>query len=64
MTYSAALKILPQTICYDALRDTTVKDLIYLAQHELDLYSEGEENNLDTPEKVREVIRFINRVRG
>ena len=42
----------------------TVEDLVYIAETEIDLYDEGEENELNTLEKLKQVKKFIAKYKG
>jgi hypothetical protein len=42
--FDKALKSIPSGITYDLMEHNTVKDLIFLVQHELDLMSEEPEH--------------------
>jgi hypothetical protein len=41
--YNKALKALPSNVGFDASQHTTIDDLIYIIQHELDLMNEEPE---------------------
>lgn len=67
-SFGAALKSLPVFISgIDPLHHTTVEDLRFLVQHEIDLYVEGENNDLvckrlcDTHTRLRKCKAFIAR---
>ncbi len=46
--------------CYDPVgQHKTPSDLAWSMLHELDLHAEGEENELDTPAKVRRAKKYI-----
>lgn len=64
MTFSAALQIFPHAVSLDFGYHKTIEDLRYAAQHELDLLNEGQENDLDTPQKVKEVVLFLRKTQG
>lgn len=60
-TFDLALKQLPR-VCmgnYDPLAHTTVQDLVYCAQHELDMYEEGEETDIKSAKQAQKVRDFI-----
>ena len=42
----------------------TIEDLVFIAEHEIDLYNEGEENELNTVEKLKQVRNFIAKYKG
>lgn len=44
---------------YDPLEHKTVEDLVFCAQHELDMYEEGEETDISTTRQVKQVRAFI-----
>jgi hypothetical protein len=60
--FDRALKQLPESCRgnYDALSHTNVADLVYCAQHELDLYEEGEESNIKSAKQAQKVKDYIN----
>lgn len=59
--FEAALRDLPLAVfgSYDALYHKTVSDLVWIAQHELDLYEEGEETDIRSKAQVAQVRKFI-----
>jgi hypothetical protein len=49
---------------YDALTHKTVADLVYCAQHELDLYNEGEFCDIRSPVGAKQAKKFIEKWSG
>lgn len=46
---------------FDVLTHKTVEDLVYCAQHELDMWNEGEETDIQTINEANAVRRWIAR---
>lgn len=43
----------------DPLQHKTISDFVRLVQHELDMYEEGEETDIQTAKQLAECKRFI-----
>jgi hypothetical protein len=52
---------MPQSVCgnFDPLTHTTIDDLAYCAEHELDLYYEGEYNDFKSKRGVQSAERYV-----
>lgn len=63
--FDKARRELPRCVGgFDPLGHKTVQDLVSLAQHELDLYHEGEENDIRTPKQLAAVKAFVMKYRS
>lgn len=58
--FKKALKKAPYLGGIDFLRHTTVEDLHYLTQHEIDLYEEGEQSDIKTDRELRIYQKYLN----
>ncbi len=60
ITFDQAMKKSPRLLMngFDPLAHTTVRDLFHLAQHELDLYEEGEPTDIKTRKQFHAVQVF------
>lgn len=60
-SFDLALKQLPESCRgkYDPLSHKSVADLIYCAQHELDMYEEGEESDIKSDREAQKVRYYI-----
>lgn len=66
MTFEQARKALPGTVLLnlDPMTHTTVDDLAFIAQFELDLYEEGEPTEIKTAAQANAVRRYIAKCKG
>jgi hypothetical protein len=63
--FKKAIKKLPNGISYDPMEHTTIKDLLFIVQHELDLINEEPEHyehmtDLEVFRLKKKCISFIN----
>ena len=60
--YAKALKQLPKC-CIGTLdqHHTTIEDLVWIVQHEVDLYEDGEENDIANKRQLNQCRRYIER---
>ena len=65
-SFKAALRAMPSSVAlnFDALTHTTLEDLAYCAEHELDLYYEGEPNEFKTKRQVESAKQFVRNCLG
>lgn len=65
MTFKQALRKMPTLLhaSYDPLSHTTVADLLYLAEHEIDLCVLGEETDIRTNSEFARVQDFRDMLR-
>jgi len=61
MTYDAAVKALPGALIgsYDPRSHLTVAALLRMAQHEIDLWNEGEETDIRSAREANAVRRYM-----
>ncbi len=61
ITFASARKSMPKLLfaSFDPFHHKTVSDLQALGEHELDLYREGEETNIQSPAQARQVEKWL-----
>jgi hypothetical protein len=61
VTFDQLVKKLPMCLVgsWDPLAHTTISDLAFIARHELDLYEEGQENDICTSKDLKECKAFL-----
>jgi hypothetical protein len=66
MTFKEARKRIPRCVegNYDSLTHTTIEDLAFCTQHELDLYYEGEDNEIKNERNAVIAKRYFKLLMG
>lgn len=60
--FTKAFKAVPMCCNgFDAMHQTTVADLVFMVQHEIDLYEEGDETDIRNGRDLKACRRFVAR---
>lgn len=64
-TFEKALEEMPDCLMgYDPFQQKTIDDLIWMGQHEIDLYEEGEETDIENKRQLGQVRKWMSKMRG
>jgi len=66
LTFDQLAKKLPSCLAggVDWMNTTTIDDLAWIAQHEIDLHQEGEDNDIRTGRQLKAVENFLQKCRA